>query len=359
MPASWGDVAWLDDPISAFAAATANVSMGGFLLTNVGAPVSGGDAANKTYVDAAVAGIGSIKEPVRLATAAAPAAYTRAANVITFDAVGSQSVDGSATALNDRILLKDGAAGADNGIYYVSTKGTGGVAEVWTRATDADTDADVKAGMSCWVNEGTANGDTRYTLTTNNPITLNTTALTFAKTGATTAVQAGSGIIENGNAFDVNVDNSTIEISADALRIKDLGVTTAKINDLAVTTAKIAASNVTVPKLSLAANPGLENDGGDALRVKVTTGITRGASGIGADFATSGAGKVVEANHAALTDTRVPSSAQAGTAWSFANNEITGLRPKGYATGARPVLTVEYATLIYNSTTNRLQAWRA
>jgi hypothetical protein len=39
----------------------------------------------------------------------------------------------------------------------------------------------------------------------------------------------------------VNVDNVSIEINADTLRVKDLGVTTAKINDAAVTDVKVAS----------------------------------------------------------------------------------------------------------------------
>lgn len=50
--------------------------------------------------------------------------------------------------------------------------------------------------------------------------------------------------------LDVNVDGSTIEVNADALRIKDLGVTTAKINDLAVTTGKINDDAVTKAKIA-------------------------------------------------------------------------------------------------------------
>jgi phage-related tail fiber protein len=52
-----------------------------------------------------------------------------------------------------------------------------------TRATDADASAEVTAGMSVIVEEGTANADTFWYLTTNNPITLATTSLTFAKLG--------------------------------------------------------------------------------------------------------------------------------------------------------------------------------
>ncbi len=49
--------------------------------------------------------------------------------------------------------------------------------------------------------------------------------------------------------LDVNVDNATIEINADSLRVKDLGITTAKLADSAVTTIKINANAVTYDKI--------------------------------------------------------------------------------------------------------------
>lgn len=66
-------------------------------------------------------------------------------------------------------------------------------------------------------------------------------------------VVAGNGLTGGGSTgsvtLDVNTDNSTLEISADVVRIRDLGVTTAKIADSAVTTLKLADSNVTFAKI--------------------------------------------------------------------------------------------------------------
>ena len=45
-------------------------------------------------------------------------------------------------------------------------------------------------------------------------------------------------------------DDSTLEVSADQARIKDLGVTTAKLNDLAVVTGKVADDAITQAKLA-------------------------------------------------------------------------------------------------------------
>jgi hypothetical protein len=76
--------------------------------------------------------------------------------------------------------------------------------------------------------------------------------------GDITAVVAGSGLTGGGTGgsvtLDVNVDNATIEVDNDIVRVKDLGITTAKLNDGAVTTIKIGANQVTLAKLAQVAN---------------------------------------------------------------------------------------------------------
>lgn len=73
--------------------------------------------------------------------------------------------------------------------------------------------------------------------------------------GDISAVLAGAGLTGGGTSgsvtLDVNVDNATIEIDNDIVRVKDLGITTAKLNDGAVTTIKIGANQVTLGKLQL------------------------------------------------------------------------------------------------------------
>lgn len=69
-------------------------------------------------------------------------------------------------------------------------------------------------------------------------------------------VIGGSGLSASTSAngdvitLDINVDNATIEISSDTVRVKDLGITTAKLNDGAVTTIKLADSAVTTAKIN-------------------------------------------------------------------------------------------------------------
>lgn len=82
--------------------------------------------------------------------------------------------------------------------------------------------------------------------------------------------------------LDVNVDNATIEINADSLRVKDLGITTAKLADSAVTTIKINANAVTYDKIQqVGAMKVLANLTGSTANVAeydVLTNIATGAS---------------------------------------------------------------------------------
>jgi hypothetical protein len=68
--------------------------------------------------------------------------------------------------------------------------------------------------------------------------------------GLTASTSANGDVI----TLDVNVDNATIEINSDSLRVKDLGITTGKLADSAVTTIKINANAVTFDKLQQVAN---------------------------------------------------------------------------------------------------------
>lgn len=84
-------------------------------------------------------------------------------------------VDGVTLATGDRILLKNQTSANENGIYVVAASGAP------TRATDADNSTKVSPGMTVVVEEGTANGDTVWILTTNGTITVGTTGLAFAR----------------------------------------------------------------------------------------------------------------------------------------------------------------------------------
>ena len=86
---------------------------------------------------------------------------------------------------------------------------------------------------------------------------------------------AGDGLAGgSGSALSVSVDDATIEINSDSLRIKDLGIASGKIQANAITTTKILDANITGPKLAAAiAGAGLVQNGSGNLDVSLGDGL--------------------------------------------------------------------------------------
>lgn len=190
---------------------SSGIAMGGFVISGLGSPVAGTDAANKNYVDAVASGL-DWKYSVRLATAAALPANTAAGSgvgkTLTANANGALSVDSVAVANGDRILVKDESTGANNGVYVVTDLGSAGTPYVLTRATDFDQNAEVTAGAAMFVEEGASLADTGWLLTTNNAIVVDTTALVFTQFTGTGSIIAGAGLLKTGNQLDVELDTA-------------------------------------------------------------------------------------------------------------------------------------------------------
>ena len=104
------------------------------------------------------------KQPVRVASTAN----------IDLTTGGLLTIDGIVLVAGDRVLVKNQTTASQNGIYAAAV-GT------WSRTTDADVSAEVKAELTVMVEEGTVGADTQWQLTTNNPITLGTTNLAFGR----------------------------------------------------------------------------------------------------------------------------------------------------------------------------------
>lgn len=265
--------------ISGVNAFAANQSFGGFKATNAGDPTLAQDLATKAYVDSLANGQ-KWKANARVATTASIANLSNA----------SVTIDGVTLIAGDRVLVKDGAStdgivavsAAHNGIYVVGTVTTG--TAPFTRALDADSAAELQSA-TLWVAEGTANADKEYTQTADT-ITLGTTLLVFVissanhfsghdmislsggqisvdlatvsglesssagsaagqlriKLEATNPSLKFSGTNELGVKFDaagallsgaagvaVQVDNSSIEISTNSIRVKAAGITEAHL----------------------------------------------------------------------------------------------------------------------------------
>ena len=172
--------------LDSLTAAAANVDIGSNRLVGVADPVDATDAANKQYVDAARSGL-DVKASVR------------AASTANITLANTQTMDGISLAVGDRVLVKDQNANEDNGIYVVVSGAS------WTRATDADADAEVTSGLFTFVEEGTVNQNKGFVLTTDGTITVGTTGLDFAQFSDTGIITASNGLTQAGQAFNVGV----------------------------------------------------------------------------------------------------------------------------------------------------------
>lgn len=187
-------------------------------------------------------GLPHLKPPVRLATAGALAAYTRSVNTITADGDGAMAdVDGVAVAVGDRILLKNGAAAADNGIWVITD--VGGVSDpfVLTRAFDMNESAMCKAGASVHVSEGDTLANTHWFISTNDPITLNTTGITWTTYPDDNALTALLASTANGEGASlVAIEDAGTHFTATDVE----GALAEIVEDLAATTNGLGASLV-------------------------------------------------------------------------------------------------------------------
>ncbi len=244
---------------------TGDQSMGGNKLTSVATPTADNDAVNKAYADSIASGL-DVKASVRVATTAN----------ITLS--GEQTIDGIAVVDGDRVLVKNQTAEEDNGIYVCSTGS-------WVRSDDANSDAEVNAGMFTFIEEGTANADSGWVLATDNPITVGTTELEFVKfssageilagdgltkTGSTIDVGAGDGITVNADSIEINLDGTTLTVGGSGLKVASGGITETEINSSALGDG-IAGGSGTVLSVDIASNGGLEFSGGE-LKVKLKSG---------------------------------------------------------------------------------------
>mgnify|MGYP000285286688 CR=1 FL=1 len=285
-------------------AASITLSGGGTVTGLPTVPVGSSDAASKAYVDSVAQGLDP-KGSVRAATTAAGTLASSFAN--------GSVIDGVTLATGNRILVKNQAAPAENGLYTVNASGAP------TRVLDMDAWTDVP-GAFVFVEEGTTLADTAWVCTSNSGGTLNTTAITFVQFGGAGTYTAGTGLTLTGTTFSIT---SPIATSLGGTGLGSIGTAN---QILGVNTGATGLEYKTV-----AAGTGVSVTPAAGTITIANTGVTSNVAGTG--ISVSGATGAVT-----ITNTGVTSIA--GTA-----NQITASAATGSVTLSVPTTFVAPGTV--------------
>lgn len=198
---------------------------------NVATPTAPNDLVNKSYADNLALGLKQRYEVL---------AATDGFSVGTYTATGGASgrgqltscpttLDGVTLSTGKRILIKNHSNAAANGIYVVTTLGSGANG-IWDRAADADEDGEITNSTFVFVGDGTVNKDTGWTVSTTGDITLggsSGTAITFTQFSGGGSIDAGSGLTKSGNVLNIGAGTG-ITVNADDVQI-DTSVVARKV----------------------------------------------------------------------------------------------------------------------------------
>lgn len=181
-------------------AMTGALNMGSQLISAVQTPSAGTDAANKSYVDTAIATLNSIfdnKASVRAKSTAN----------VTVSNPGTAVFDGVTLSNGDRLCLGAQSAPAENGVYIFNGSGV-----ALTRSTDMDAWAEVPGAFFA-IEEGSANADTIWLCTANSGGTLGTTAITFQQIPTTAGLLNTNFVSKETPSGSINGSNVTFTLA--------------------------------------------------------------------------------------------------------------------------------------------------
>ena len=221
------------------------VNITGGSITGMSSPTANSDVTTKSYVDSiAAAGI-VYHTPVRLCTTGAlSAAYNNGTSGVGATLTNNSTqealtIDGVLTQTNDRILIDQQSNSAHDGIYTVTTVGSGAANWVLTRATDADSyentgSTGLGQGSAVFVSAGSANAGELHVCNVVGIITFGTTDITFVLVADTSFYTAGAGITLTGNEFSIDTATSNA-ITANTAKT---GITSGQASAITANTAK-------------------------------------------------------------------------------------------------------------------------
>jgi hypothetical protein len=234
--------------------------------TVANAPVAATDIVNKTYVDALIASGIHFHQPVRVESPInLNATYNNGTAGVgaTLTNAGTQAalvIDGITMVVADRVLVYEQTNETQNGIYVVTSVGSGATNWILTRASDADTyvinsAAGLSEGSTVFVQEGTTGAGETYTCNTAGVITFGTTNITFAQISSAQIYSAGTGLTLAGTQFSITNSGVTAASygtasSTPTLAINAQGqVTSASNTAIAINANQITSGAVTNSQL--------------------------------------------------------------------------------------------------------------
>ena len=181
---------------------------------------------------------------------AAVADFVEGSDFVTFDdSTGTIGVSAAAFTGSARSVVSVTDAGGDGSLSYNASTGvisytgpSAAEARAHFSAVDAGGDGSFSYAAGVFTYTGPSSAETRAHFSAGNGLAFNSGSGLFGIAPSA----AGNGLSIASGSFAVNVDASTIEINADALRLKDLGITNAKIADATIANGKLVNSSVSV-----------------------------------------------------------------------------------------------------------------
>ena len=198
LPDANGTLARVENKLHDFALATSSVDLNNQKVTNLADPVDPQDAANKRYVDSAVAGLNWKQAAHLIALTNVPLTGNTGTVVIDSHSALGTGEDGY------RILLTGQTTGTENGIYVYDDNGT---TYTLTRPTDSDTYQEL-VGASIFIMEGTVYGSTSWVQS--NHYLSSFASQDWAQFSGASTYTAGNGLTADGNIFNVGAGDGIL-----------------------------------------------------------------------------------------------------------------------------------------------------